>query len=105
MMSSRLLRRRRSPTRHSWMLEVDADGVTFEKLASSEALNQAGSHFDFATLDAKLGSALTEVFLNTVQARKRAAVREEKRVWGRQIMYLLHQDFQNHRGRRGSLRQ
>ncbi len=39
------------------MLEVDAAGVTFEKLASSEVFNQAGGHFDFRTLDAKLGSA------------------------------------------------
>ncbi len=64
----------------SWMLEVDADAVTFERLASSEVFNQAGSHFDFGTLDAKLGSALTKVlpssFLNTVQARKHAATRE-----------------------------
>ncbi len=81
----------------SWMLEVDADGVTFEKQASSAAFNQAGSHFDFGTLYAKLGSTLTKAspspFLNTVQARRHAAMREGRRLLGRQIMYLIDRRF------------
>ena len=75
------------------MLEVDADGVTFEKLVSSEAFSQVGSHFDFGTLDAKLGSALTKVspssFLNTVRTRRHAAVREGRRPSGRQFTHLI----------------
>ncbi len=77
------------------MLEVDADSVTFEKLAPSEVFNQAGSHFDFGTLDAKLGSAMAKVspssFLSTAQARKHAATREGKRFLGRRVAHLTDQ--------------
>ena len=80
-----------------WMLEVQAEGTTLEALASSHFESESGVHFEFGTLDAKLGSALSKAaptaFLNTIQARKHAAMREGKRLLGRQIMYLIDQHF------------
>ena len=68
-----------------------------ETLASSQFETDSGAHFDFGTLDAKLGSALTKAaptaFLNTIQARKHAAMREGKRLLGKQIMFLIDQHF------------
>ncbi len=65
---------------------MGTDGVTFEWLASWEVVTQAGGHLDVGTLDAKLGSALTKVspssFLETLQARERAAMGEGRRFQG-----------------------
>ena len=81
----------------AWMLDVAAEDVTYEKLATSEMVNLPGFHLDFGTLDAKLGSALTKVasasFVNTMQAKKHAAMKEKKRLLGRQIMFLIDAHF------------
>ena len=72
-----------------WILEVRAQGVLYEALA------EPGD--DMATLDAKLSSALAHIapteFQRTLQTKKIDAMKENRMIAGRQILFLIDGHF------------
>ena len=76
-----------------WITALSRPGVTYEEMADTSD----GGTISFATLDAKLGSALTGVapsdFLRQVQVKKAEALTSGAMVTGRQILWLVDRHF------------
>ena len=72
-----------------WILEVRTPGIAYDDLA------EPGD--DMATLDAKLSSALAHIapaeFQRTLQTKKIDAMKENKMIAGRQILFLIDHHF------------
>ena len=72
-----------------WALEIQNAGARYEDL------REPGD--DFATLDAKLASALTHIFppdfQRTLHAKKLEAMKDGRMIAGRQILFLIDQHF------------
>ena len=72
-----------------WILEVRAQGIAYDVLA------EPGD--DMATLDAKLSSALAHIApaecQRTLQTTKIDAMKDNKMIAGRQILFLIYHHF------------
>ncbi len=83
----------RPQTAFRWITMLNKSGVSYEEMADTSF----ESRVSFATLDAKLSSALTSVapsdFLRQAQAKKAEALTTGTMVTGRQILWLIDQHF------------